>query len=156
MSLATILDVIVDPEDHWLLEKYGWINNGQGYFQAYVDDKLVYLHRKILDVKNNRFVDHKDGNLLNCRRENLRLCTNSQNQANSKKRKNCTSKYKGVCWNKARNNWLSSICVNQTTIYLGSFYSEVEAAIAYNKAAINYFGEFARLNEIDFYMEEKK
>ena len=84
--------------------------------------------------------------------KNLRLATSSQNNANRAKQKSIrgkptTSQYKGVSWFKRDKKWKATICVNKKSIYLGMYENEKDAAIAYNKAAIDYFGEFACLNE---------
>lgn len=81
---------------------------------------------------------------------NIRLATSSQNGANSRKwNKKTTSKFKGVFWRKDINKWRARIGVNRARINLGNFDSEIDAAKAYNEAAIKYFGEFARINLID-------
>ncbi len=93
-------------------------------------------------------IDHKDGCPKNNKWNNLRLATSNQNQWNSKTPKNNTSGYKGVCWDKERNKWIVHIRINIKRKYIGRFDDIKEAASAYNEAAIKYFGEFARLNNI--------
>ncbi len=80
---------------------------------------------------------------------NLRAANQSENIANSKSRKNSTSKYKGVFKTKSGSNWIARIAKDGKQIWLGSFLNEKEAAKAYNEAAIKYFGEFAYLNKIE-------
>jgi len=116
--------------------------------QAYIRGKLISLHQFILGQK---WADHKNRDTLDHQRENLRLCTRSQNGANSKKRthfKNIptSSQYKGVHWYYKK--WQAQICVNGNRIYLGRFTHERDAAYAYNKSAQEHFGEFAKLNQI--------
>jgi hypothetical protein len=92
-------------------------------------------------------VDHKIG--LDNPME-VRAATSSQNSANASKwNKQTSSKYKGVCWNTGANKWRVKIGLNRKRIHLGYFADEKEAAAAYNKAAIEYFGEFAKINELD-------
>ncbi len=109
--------------------------------------RKVLMHRVILNAKKEQFVDHKDGNGLNNTKENLRLCTRSQNGANSKPQKRArTSKYKGVVYNKSSKHWIARAVLNKKSIYLGAFDSEVEAAKAYDKKSKELHGEFARPN----------
>ena len=98
-------------------------------------------------VQKELMVDHINRNGLDNTRKNLRICTRSENLMNSKKPElNSTSKYKGV--NKCGNSWRAEIRLNRKGFYLGKFKTEKEAALAYNKKAIELFGEFARLNEV--------
>jgi len=79
---------------------------------------------------------------------NLREATNFENQANQKIRKGGTSKYKGVSWDKKHSFWVAMVMLNYKNIFLGYYPDEEEAALAYNKAALEYFGEFAKINDI--------
>ena len=106
------------------------------------------MHRLILglSIKDGIFTDHINGNILDNRRANLRTCTNSQNQANSKLRKDNTSGYKGVNFIPKTKNWQASIRLKGKKLYLGHFVNKELAARAYNSAAKLYFGKFAKLN----------
>ena len=95
-----------------------------------------------------KIIDHIDNNSLNNKIENLREVTRSENNMNSKKQKNTSSKYKGVSWRKGRKHWKVNICLNGKDKYLGSSKLETEAAKIYNKSAKKLFGEYAKLNEI--------
>jgi hypothetical protein len=103
----------------------------------------VLMHRLITSYA---ITDHKNGNGLDNRRINLRPVSHSQNKQNSKKTKG-TSKYKGVSQKSYK--WVAQIRVDGKVLYLGLFKTEELAAIAYNNAATNYFGEYASLNVID-------
>lgn len=108
------------------------------------------MHRLILGLQpgDKRQCDHIDGNGLNNVRSNLRVCTVTQNQRSSRKLRGGTSKYKGVFWNYANSKWLSAIRTNKERIYLGSFDSEIDAARAYDIAALKYHGDFSVTNEM--------
>jgi hypothetical protein len=94
-------------------------------------------------------IDHQDGNGLNNQKYNLRICTTAQNGANQRTQsRKKSSRFKGVNWDKDRQKWYAHIKVNQVLKNLGRFSSEIEAAKAYNKAAIIAFGKFAKLNEV--------
>jgi len=104
------------------------------------------MHRVILDAPMNMLVDHINGNGLDNRRENLRICTNTENLRNRGKDRDNTSGYKGVVIKKGEKKFRAQIRVNQKTIHLGSFSTPEEAARAYDDAAREYFGEFAWTN----------
>jgi len=111
--------------------------------------QALYLHRLIMDAKPDEHVDHKNGNGLDCRRENMRICTNAQNRMNNHSRTG-KSAFKGV-WFSAKNanrQWRANISVGDKTVHLGGYETEAEAARAYNAAALKHYGEFACLNEI--------
>lgn len=89
-------------------------------------------------------IDHIDGDPSNNRWSNLRAATRSQNSANTKARKDSRSGIKGVSWHSRRRHWCAQINAGGKNIYLGAFNKAVEAAAAYEEAAIAHFGEFAR------------
>ena len=92
-------------------------------------------------------VDHRNGDGLDNRRDNLRLATHSENMMNRPKIKSpTTSRFVGVYFDKARRLWVARIHLNGKCIWLGRFATEIEAAKAYDEAAKKYHGEFARLN----------
>lgn len=102
----------------------------------------VRMHHVILGVPSSVRIDHRNGDGLDNQRHNLRPATRSQNQANRVKRAGATSRFKGVC--KDGNRWLSYIGASNDR--LGSFSAEEDAAMAYDRAARERYGEFARLN----------
>lgn len=114
------------------------------------ENKHTYMHQFILDVSSLQRIDHIDGNGLNNQRENLRLCSNSQNIANSGPRSNNTSGYKGVYFCKCTNKWRAEIKVDGRKKCLGRYTTPEQAAEAYNKGAIQYFGEFGYQNKINY------
>lgn len=107
---------------------------------------VALLHRMILGALPGQLVDHRDGDGLNNCRENLRLCTNGQNMAN-KRRPWGASKYKGVFYDGRSKCWRACVTVNGQRNYLGRFGSEIEAAAAYDAAALTAFGDFAAVNQ---------
>lgn len=145
---------LVDENDYQYLKKWYWRTDGQGYAMrtegtAYKGTlKRIYLHRLIMDFpKKPLEIDHINGNRLDNRRENLRICTKRQNLLNRLKSKNKkTSKYIGVNFRKERKVWRATIKINGKQISIGSFNNERHAAMARDIWAKELFGEFAKLN----------
>jgi hypothetical protein len=109
--------------------------------------KFQLLHRVILGLSDRRVMgDHRNGDTLDNRRENLRASTNQQNSQNGVTHSDSTSKFKGVSWDKQRGKWAAGIGISGKRISLGRFDSEHDAARAYDAAALKNFGDFARLN----------
>jgi hypothetical protein len=106
----------------------------------------ISLHRQLLGVLGSVQVDHINGDTLDNRRDNLRLASSTENGSNRSLNRNSTSGYKGVTWVKARGNWRANIKVNGKPISLGVYDDPVEAARAYDKAAIELHGAFAKPN----------
>jgi len=110
------------------------------------------MHRFLMRAPKNKMVDHVNGDKLDNRRENLRLATNSENQANRRAVRG-KSNFKGVTWQKrtydeGRGYWKAQIVVQGKLHYLGKYCTDLEAAAAYNDAAVRFFGEFAHLNDL--------
>jgi hypothetical protein len=110
--------------------------------------KTIGLHRFILKAGKDLKVDHRDGNGLNCLRENLRVCSQLDNTANRVLPKSNKSGFKGVYWNKKTQSWRASICRNYKLKHLGLFKNAIHAALAYDAAAVELFGEFAKTNKM--------
>lgn len=109
--------------------------------------QTLYLHREIMHPPEDMQIDHINGDALDNRRENLRVCTCSQNgQGFKRKIVGVTSTFRGVSWFKRDQNWKAQIMLNGHKRHIGYFNGEEDAARAYNKAAKELFGEFAQMN----------
>jgi hypothetical protein len=145
---------ILDPTDYYRFGGFKWCIGGnkgkfytiRGQMISPKDSKIVQLHRLIMDAPKGLLVDHRNGDSLDNRRANLRLATYSQNQYNKRKRKNTSSRFRGVYFNKEHRKWAAFISVAGKKTYLGYFDSEIEAARVYDEAAKKHHGEFVRLN----------
>ncbi len=144
---------IIDSEDFEKVKKYKWhlmSNKAKTHFYARCNvytkgkGKNIYLHRLIMNAEKGKLVDHKDGDGLNCKKSNLRISTQAQNQQNRKKFKSSTG-YKNVV-GKDRKTFRYTITVEGKRKYIGNFTKAVDAARAYDEHAKKLFGEFARLN----------
>jgi len=105
------------------------------------------MHELIMNPGMGQEIDHKNGNGLDNRRDNLRICTHANNMCNRRIGKNNKSGYKGVYFTKSGNAWRSKLRFKGRNINLGNFKKPIDAAIAYDNAAMKYFGEFARTNK---------
>jgi len=108
----------------------------------------ILMHRQILNAPDGVEVDHVHGAGLNNRRGNLRFASHQQNLFNSKIRTTNKSGYCGVTFDKDRGKWFASIRINGKTKGLGRFETPKEAALEWNRVALESRGEFARLNVI--------
>jgi hypothetical protein len=149
-------DVLISEEDRELVNQYAWCpavekladgTVGRIYFNCSIYRPVragLRLHRLILNATRGMVVDHINGNTLDCRRENLRICTNAENIKNCRLYSNSTSGYKGVCWEKGTKKWSAKIQVDKKRIFLGRF-DDIELAYeAYKAASSKYHGEFGR------------
>lgn len=144
---------LVDDEDFEALNQFRWcVKQKATTFYAMRKNTVggkqesIMMHCIIMGGKG---VDHKDHNGLNNQKDNLRLCTNSENAMNRRKQRGCVSAYKGVSFYRRTGKWQAYIRIDDKSIYLGYFISEMAAAKAYNTKAAELFGEFANLNKLD-------
>lgn len=161
----------VDDDDYgWLTENYRWIVNmsdngkiiylegrrhGHGYDAPSGMQRVICKKHYGESALDGKSVDHIDRDGLNNQKSNLRICTKSQNRANSEKclLRPSTSQYKGV-YKSRRGLWSARVISGKTTHCLGSYHAEREAAIAYDIKARRLFGEFICPNILDASEEE--
>ncbi len=146
---------IVDQADFYSLNNFQWClqqKDQNTYVVRFILNPgkrvtIVSMHREIMNPPKNLFVDHRNNDGLDNRRQNLRLATPSQNMCNRRKRTSKTSsRFIGVCFDKGTGRWCAHIKAEGKTKWLGRFSSEIDAAKARDNAARQYHGEFARLN----------
>lgn len=137
---------IVDDADYEWLSQFKWCLTAGKYAGRCINGNVVLMHRIINKTPEGVWTDHINENKLDNRRSNLRDCTSAQNKANVTRRKDNTSGFKGVAV--FRKKWQAYINKDGKRIHLGHFEKKEDAARAYNEAAVDIFGEFARLNNV--------
>ena len=142
---------LINEDDLELILAHKWRVNTKeaGKKTAYIrrtDDSLK-LHQLLMGAApEGQVIDHTNGDGCDNRRVNLRFCTHSENHANESKRRGGTSPFKGVCFNASRKKWQAALTVYGETRALGRFDREEDAAMAYDRAAMEVFGSHARTN----------
>jgi len=140
--------VTVDECDLDFLSQYKWYL-GPGGYAARRQGKTIFMHHYLVDVPTALHqVDHINGDRLDNRKANLRVCARIDNAKNRIMNKNNKSGFKGVYFFRPTKKWQSQIKSDTKRIHLGYFNSKEEAAEAYNRAALIHHREFARLNVI--------
>lgn len=148
-------EIMVDDEDYHWLSRFPWYRGGLGQhpmtflYGKSGKGRPVYMHQLIMGGAVNS--DHKDRNVMNMQKDNLRLATHAQNEWNKSKQKTaagkpCSSQYKGVSL--VQGKWRAQIKRHGVMYYLGSYRNEEDAARAYNKKAKELSGEYVWLNPI--------
>jgi hypothetical protein len=144
IELTRGLWAMVDDADYDFLMQWKWYaveaSPGKFYAARWGGEKRVFMHQVL--VPNVPEVDHRNSNGLDNQRHNLRPATHQQNISGQQKRRTNTSGFKGVSWHAKDKRWRARIC----RVGLGNFKTPEEAARAYDRAALEKFGEFARLN----------
>lgn len=149
IPVAKGYEAIVDDEDYEKLSSFKWIilkSKGTQYARCSVkisfgNSKYIVMHRMLIDVPPGMEIDHINHNGLDNRRNNLRIVTREQNTRNARR---LDGKYKGVI--RSGNRWVARIAVNGKTRKVAFLDTEEGAAMAYDKAALVIFGEYAHTN----------
>jgi len=144
---------LVDDGDFEYLNQFRW-QAVKGYTTYYASRAIringkrtsMQMHREILNTPKGVDVDHVNHDGLDNQRVNIRICNKSQNAMNRNSYKNSSSKFKGVFLQKYGKKWKAQLRYKGENNYLGHFLLEEDAALAYNKKAIEIFGGFAKLN----------
>jgi hypothetical protein len=143
--------VLIDDEDAALISRlsiglsksphtfYVWYSKGP---------ERGAIHRLIMGKPKGMLVDHKNGNGLDNRKQNLRVSTRQQNAFNRHAHISKITKFKGIKWSTTRKMWSAQITVSGKNTHGGEFFCEVNAAIAYNELAKKHHGDFCKLNTI--------
>lgn len=144
---------LVDDSTYDWLIKYRWYaakghRSSHGRFYAVRRDgkKVITMPNTLLSLRSSQFVDHKNGDGLDNRLENLRPASRTQNAQNSLLSKKNVSGYKGVCWHIRKKRWIVGTYINKKRHHLGYFTSRLIAAHVYDEEARKHFGEFACVN----------
>ncbi len=157
ISLTQGKNAVVDDKDFEWLNSRKWHFDNTGYASTTlhlgrVNGKKkiqkVLMHRVIAQTPSGLVTDHINGDRLDNRSVNLRICTQGENTRNRRLRKGNDTGYHGVSWWKRDANWSSQITINRRNIRIGYFETKEQAALAYNHFASVYHGEFATLNVI--------
>lgn len=143
---------IIDNSDIDRVRKHSWWSDSFNRPQTDIWDKekkksrRVLIGRFIMNPPEGTVVDHINGNTLDNRRNNLRICTQSGNQKNRNNlNKNNTSGFRGITWDKFRNKWVAQLSLNYKHIYLGRYDSIEDARESVKKAICKYHGNFINL-----------
>ena len=154
LILSNGLQSLVDDIDYEWAKLFSWRESPYGYVtrdsikkeKTSGSSSVIFIHRQITNAPKGVLVDHRNLNPLDNRRNNLRLCNKSQNAQNGKSHRDSTSSFRGVSWSSGKSLWRSVIFYGKRQIYLGLFDTQEDAALAYDHAALDLFGEFARPN----------
>ena len=146
---------LFDLEDFDKIKNYCWLKGNNGYVLSRdKNSKIIYLHRVVMNASQNEVVDHQKHDLMDNRKQFLRIGTQSNNNMNHNMRSDNTSGITGVWFNKRNNNWCSEIMVNKKKIHLGSFKTLEEATQARRHAEEKYFKQWSFKNSTGKYNNE--
>lgn len=147
---------IIDKDFHDEFKKYSWfvqpmVKQNNKKFYVRTNNKefrsgYIFLHRLVIGAKSGEEVDHINGDTLDNRRENLRICTRKENARNREIPSNNSSGLKGVSYCKRTRRFRAYIRHNRIQRHLGYFSTAREAGAAYDRAALKLFKNFAKVN----------
>lgn len=138
-----IAETVIDADDYEKVKDKKWF-----FHQGYATSGKIRLTHVIYNRNEGMVIDHVNHDTLDNRKVNLRICSHGQNLCNAKTRKDNTSGYRGVSWDKEKQKWMAKITYGKKQIVLGRYATKKEAAKAYNVGAKKHHGEFACLNVI--------
>lgn len=144
---------LVDPEDGERLGAWSWstltnVGGRRCAVRRQNKGSYIYMHREIMDPPDDMVVDHISGDALDNRKRNLRNCEERHNLRNVRpQRRNTSSQFKGVYYDKSRNNYQAYVSLDGKRHTLGRFKNEKDAARAYDKKAMELHGKFACTNQ---------
>ena len=151
---------LVDEDIAETLGRYNWYANNLSGIRWYAlragDNKdwnvKILMHKVIMPADLGADIDHREhyplaSKMLDNRRDNLRISNRMENMQNASLRTDNKSGYKGVTWDASRNKWAASLMINYKRISLGRYADKLDAALAYDRAAEEIFGEYARTNK---------
>lgn len=148
---------LVDDEDYDRINAHKWYARFDRTTNSYYamrnsptdgngKRKTILMHREVMNAKDGEQVDHINHETLNQQKPHLRLCSCSQNCSNRGLRPNNTSGFKGVSLDKPTGKWKAYVSVDRKRRHIGYFETALKAAVAYDAAAILYYGSSARTN----------
>lgn len=135
------VEIRVDAIDVWIFGETNWVVTQSGHLRQ-TSGRRLEIQRVLMGDPKGMHVDHVDGDPMNNVRSNLRLCTHAENMRNRKIHSNNKSGYKGVYFGDT--SWRAQIRADGKTYRLGRYKTAEEAHAAYQKAASELHGEFAR------------
>jgi hypothetical protein len=150
IPLTQGLFALVDGKNFERISKHKWYaeKNGNGYYaRRWANGRQVRLHQEVFgEVSAGMVIDHANRCGLDNREQNLRACTHRENLCNTAMSSHNKTGYRGVSFDKNRNKWQATISVKGRPTHLGRYIDISDAAIAYDKEALEQYGEYAQLN----------